>query len=112
MLLRNLELRGRESDLVNGSRGVVIGWKSKQVKLEALQRKVEGFKSPNGAKHKMQPEEAKLFSTIGKLKRSSIEFIPVVAFRNGRAIECDPELFEYPILNVGECRRLQVSPIS
>ncbi|KAG0601460.1 hypothetical protein M758_11G113000 [Ceratodon purpureus] len=108
MLLRNLELAGRESDLVNGSRGVVIGWKSKQEKLVALQRKVEQFKSADGPKLKTHPEEAKLLSAIGKLKLSSIEFIPIVAFRNGRSIECDPELFEYPILNVGECRRLQV----
>ena len=108
MLLRNLELRGKKSDLVNGSRGVVIGWKSKKEKLEVLKLKAEQFKSPQ---HKMHPKEAKLLSTIAKLERSSIEFIPVVAFRNGRAIECDPELFEYPILNVGECRRWQVSPI-
>lgn len=108
MLLRNLELAGKESDLVNGSRGVVIGWKSKKEKLEALQRKVE--RSPP-SQNKINSKEVKLRSSIDKLTRSSIEFIPVVSFRNGRTIDCIPELFEYPILNVGECRRLQVSPL-
>ena len=39
MLLRNLELEGKKNDLVNGSRGVVVGWKSKQEKLKELERK-------------------------------------------------------------------------
>jgi hypothetical protein len=108
MLLRNLELAGRESDLVNGSRGVVVGWKSRQEKVDALQREVAKFKSPSW---KMNPEEARLRSIIGKLIRSSTEFIPVVAFRNGRKIDCDPEIFDYPVFGVGECSRVQVSPI-
>ena len=39
MLLRNLELEGKKSNLVFGSRGVVVGWKSKQEKLKELERK-------------------------------------------------------------------------
>ena len=39
MLLRNLELEGKKSNLVFGSRGVVVGWKSKQEKLKELEKK-------------------------------------------------------------------------
>jgi hypothetical protein len=60
----------------------------------------------------MNPEEARLRSIIGKLIRSSTEFIPVVAFRNGRKIDCDPEIFDYPVFGVGECSRVQVSQFS
>ncbi|KAG0601459.1 hypothetical protein M758_11G112900 [Ceratodon purpureus] len=101
MLLRNLELLGKKSDLVNGSRGVVVGWKSKEDKLKELEL------------DKTRPrycdlDEIKPTSAYKRLKSSSIEFIPIVEFRNGRTIDCIPELFDYPILNVGECQRLQV----
>lgn len=99
MLLWNLELKGKESDLVNGSRGVVVGWKSKQEKLKELEKK--------GSRY-CDLDEIKPTSAYKRLKCSSIKFIPVVAFRNQRTVDCIPELFDYPILNVGECRRLQV----
>lgn len=103
MLLRNLELEGKESDLVNGSRGVVVGWKSKEEEMKELSQEIKPSK-------RYDPDESPSMSAYKRLKRSSIEFIPIVKFRNGRCIDCVPELFEYPVLNVGVCRRLQVSP--
>lgn len=101
MLLWNLELKGKESDLVNGSRGVVVGWKSKEEKLKELESEYDC------SRHR-DLDEIKSTSAYKRLKCSNIKFIPVVAFRNQRTVDCIPELFDYPILNVGECRRLQV----
>jgi hypothetical protein len=104
MLLWNLELEGKESDLVNGSRGVVVGWKSKEEKLKELESGYDWSRYRD-------LDEIKPTSAYKRLKCSNIKFIPVVAFRNQRTVDCIPELFDYPILNVGECQRLQVRTI-
>jgi hypothetical protein len=102
MLLQNLELEGKESDIVNGSRGVVVGWKSKRKKLKELEKKGPRYCDLD----KIRPTSA-----YERLNCSSIKFIPVVASQNKRTVDCIPELFDYPILNVGECQRLQVRTI-
>ncbi|KAG0557291.1 hypothetical protein KC19_11G117400 [Ceratodon purpureus] len=105
MLVRNMQLAGKESDLVNGSRGVVVGWTSREEKLEKITWKLSLFRTP---KFKTNPVEDRLLHIAGKLSQSTIEFIPIVAFRNGRVIDCDPEMFDYQVLKVGLCTRVQV----
>lgn len=105
MLLRNLDLTGRKSDLVNGSRGVVVGWKTKAEKLAELS--IEH----NRSKKNKDSGESGPMSAYERLKNSSLKFIPIVKFRNERHMDCIPELFEYEVLNVGKCRRLQVSTL-
>jgi hypothetical protein len=99
MLLWNLDLEGKESDLVNGSRGVVVGWKSKEEKLEEMPPRITKPKTADDYKYKRISEN---------LDKSSIDQIPIVQFRNGRVVDCVPESFTYRILNVGDCVRLQV----
>ena len=106
--MRNMQLAGKESDLVNGSRGVVVGWTSREEKLEKITWKLSLFRTP---KFKTNPVEDRLLHIAGKLSQSTIEFIPIVAFRNGRVIDCDPEMFDYQVLKVGSCTRVQVSLI-
>lgn len=99
MLLWNLDLEGKESDLVNGSRGVVVGWKPKEKKMEEMPPPTTKPKTADDYKYK------RIFEN---LNNSSVDQIPIVRFRNGRVVDCVPESFTYRILNVGDCVRLQV----
>ena len=114
MLLRNLEIEGNEKDLVNGSRGILVGWKSKEKVLsECLFRQHECAeilrkRSETNEERKVR---IRVEQKIDNLNNSIIDPIPIVRFRNGRLIDCVPEKFSYEFLNVGECIRIQVSTI-
>lgn len=105
--MRNLVLEGSESDLVNGSRGILVGWKAKDVVLAELEKLLEKYSESGTEKERWERSRTK--QKISNLSRSSITDVPVVKFRNGQRISCVPEKFSYEILNVGECTRLQVS---
>ncbi|KAG0609116.1 hypothetical protein M758_8G159100 [Ceratodon purpureus] len=111
MLLRNLDQKGNENDLVNGSRGILVGWKSKEKVLN------ECFVDQSGCAEilRNRPEtneerrvRIRVEQKIVNLNNSSIDPIPIVRFRNERLIDCVPEKFSYEFLNVGECIRWQV----
>lgn len=102
MLVRNLTLTGKESDLVNGSRGVVVGWAFRDVILEECRAVLRSKQYPE------TPKEVEAQLMYDKLKATCFNLIPIVRFRNGREIYCVPERFSYEILNTGECVRWQV----
>lgn len=97
MLLWNIRLKGPKSEmLVNGSRGVIVGWKStEQILFEEF---VMGQEERCGWDD----------SIFYLLEKSGIECVPVVQFRNGSVVDCVPEAFTHEVLNVGVCTRLQV----
>ena len=103
MLLRNVAIKGNESDLGNGSRGVVVGWKSKGAILDECLDVLEHTDSPG------TPEAFEAQQTQAKLLQATeFDTIPIVKFRNGRVLNCLPEKFSYEIPNVGECIGHQV----
>lgn len=112
--MRNLILEGKKSDLVNGSRGILVGWKPKdQVLDESLEHLKtlarilrEGNETDEGRRERFREEQ-----TVYNLSESTLEEVPIVRFKNGRVIACVPEKFSYEVLNVGECIRWQVSTI-
>jgi len=90
MLLKNLDLVGsKDSMLVNGSRGVVIGWKMRDEKLLEMNSETERC-------------------AYNILQRSNVNQIPIVKFKNGREFDCMPCEFSCLVLKVGECKRFQV----
>lgn len=111
MLLRNLELEGNENDLVNGSRGILVGWKPReqvldecfQLQQECVATLRKGYETNEERKIRIRVEQK-----IDNLTCSTIEHIPIVKFMNNRRITCVPEKFSYEFLNVGECIRWQV----
>jgi len=115
MLLKNLILEGKESDLVNGSRGILVGWKPKDQVLHECQERLKECAKIQRERPETDEErrvriraERKVYNING----STIEEVPIVRFRNGRIIDCVPEKFSYEMLNVGECIRWQVSAVS
>lgn len=114
MLLRNLIMEGNEGDLVNGSRGILVGFKSKGDTLFECQErlkectKIMRERTETDEERRIRiREERKVYN----LNESTFKEIPIVRFRNGRIIACVPEKFSYEILNVGECIRWQVSTV-
>lgn len=97
MLLWNIKQKGKKSEmLVNGSRGVIVGWKSTEQILDEYY--VEG-----------REERCEWdYSIFDLLRKSGIECVPVVQFRNGSVVDCVPQAFTHEVLNVGVCTRLQV----
>lgn len=121
MLLWNLDLSAPKSEmLVNGSRGLIVGWKSKEKKMKELSTKTaedfrhekmyESLKTPIGNNPKTA-EEFRHEKMYEALKKSSIKNIPIVQFTNGRVEDCVPVEFDHDVLNVGKCTRLQVGSI-
>jgi hypothetical protein len=94
MLLWNIRLKGKKSEmLVNGSRGIIVGWKSTEQIL--YENYVKG-----------REEQCEWVCDL--LRKSGIECVPVVQFRNGSVVDCVPQAFTHEVLNVGVCTRLQV----
>lgn len=97
MLLWNIKLTGEKSKmLVNGSRGVIVGWKSTE--------QILGERWVKGREDRCEWDG----SIFDLLRKSGIECVPVVQFRNGSVVDCVPVAFTHEVLNVGVCTRLQV----
>eukprot|EP00897_Mesotaenium_endlicherianum_P008653 jgi/Mesen1/7816/ME000413S07065 len=126
MLLRNLDLDAdRDGMLVNGSRGVIIGWKSKgeaaqevEDELAALRLATSSATPGGGARagsargtageEERRVREWRLQSAAKKFRESHLESLPVVRFQNGRQMAIAPEKFDHAVPGSGTCVRIQV----
>lgn len=106
MLLYNLDVKKR---LVNGSRGVVVGW---------LDVDGDAYGSPGAAFRDTVLAEAKDAGSQYELKRwfRNNKRVPIVRFSTGKdgrmmEIPVPPVLFSAHMPGLGVCLRAQVGPV-
>ncbi|CAM6122355.1 unnamed protein product [Calypogeia fissa] len=103
ILLRNLLRPGSQTmTLVNGSRGVVVGWTPREQALADLTAERENL-GEGTLKKKFLTQ-----NWIKCLQESDFDMVPRVKFRNGQTIDIVPMVFSHEVVNVGECTRIQV----
>lgn len=94
MLLRNLDLKsGSDRMLVNGSRGVVIGF-----------RIMEGLEDPSESDDELES----FLDSDDEPESWAGEQIPIVRFLNGRETAIFPQEFSCDLSGYGSCVRMQV----
>ncbi|KAL2643771.1 hypothetical protein R1flu_011358 [Riccia fluitans] len=103
MLTRNIKRPGSDKlSLVNGSRGIVVGWTHRGEALDDLAKEMDKA-TPSGGKKKNS-----MFDFLKAMDDSNFEMIPRVQFRNGRTVDVLPMIFTFEVLTVGECTRVQI----
>ena len=104
MLLRNLELTGGASRmLVNGSRGVIAYFLSREEARAKLLAEIKETKGSLG-----EQAASNLQRRLSSLDATSHTMVPVVSFMNGvRERVIYPELFEQEVPGLGMCKRIQ-----
>ena len=107
MLVRNLDLTSDDGMLVNGSRGVVTGFATKEEVLRNL-RSASTSTSEAGKQSTLGIDMEDVMTKISILNRISLEKLPVVKFTNGREETIFPFEFSREIPLVGKCLRLQL----
>ncbi|BBN03582.1 ATP-dependent DNA helicase PIF1 [Marchantia polymorpha subsp. ruderalis] len=102
MLIRNIKRPGSQKlSLVNGSRGIIVGWTERTHALDELAEEFQ--KAGEGGKKKTS-----MFDWMKSIDDSNFEMIPRVKFRNGQTLNVLPMNFDFEVLNVGECTRIQI----
>ncbi|KAG6541057.1 hypothetical protein Mapa_017544 [Marchantia paleacea] len=102
MLTRNIKRPGSQKlSLVNGSRGIIVGWTERTHALDELAEELE--QAGEGGKKK-----SSTFDWLKSIDDSNFEMIPRVKFRNGQTLNVLPMTFNFEVLNVGECTRIQI----
>jgi ATP-dependent DNA helicase PIF1 len=99
MLTKNLP----ESNLVNGSRGVVKHFISRDEAIDEITARIIGIGGAESA------ARAIMLAQLEALRLGPPDAAyPVVLFCNGKSLLCSPMEFKQKIYMTGECRRLQV----
>eukprot|EP01130_Rhizamoeba_saxonica_P000469 TRINITY_DN1042_c0_g1_i2.p1 TRINITY_DN1042_c0_g1~~TRINITY_DN1042_c0_g1_i2.p1 ORF type:complete len:846 (+),score=176.66 TRINITY_DN1042_c0_g1_i2:368-2539(+) len=118
LLTKNLDLTGdSKSMLVNGSRGVLIGYKQKGILIRHILGKLKGARNMlKGSYHDDFISNSSVQRIIYKLKKQ-LQFlltdlcgpsVPIVRFANGRTVPVFPEMFTSYVGGVGKCIRFQI----
>lgn len=106
MLLKNLDL-GSKAMLVNGSRGVIVGFETDvEAILMELQKDLEALKKDRSrfARYDALTIRSKMEAIISQPD----PHFPIVRFVNGREEVILPEYFSSEIMSVGRCVRYQL----